>query len=72
MYKTLLELEKLNLLNRLVNEGIISLTIFAHKEVYERYLQERKNHNTVKAVQNTSDICKIPESSIYKIMQKMK
>ena len=41
MYKHLQRLEEMNLLDTLVKQGIISITIAGQKLIYEVYLKER-------------------------------
>lgn len=73
MYETLKILEEKNLFNNLVKQGIISITIAGHKFIYETYLREKsKGIGTSQAVTNTAIETKTPESTIYKIIRKMK
>jgi hypothetical protein len=73
MYETLKILEEQNLFKTLVKQGIISITIAGHKYIYEQYLREKaKGIGTAQAVANTSVETNTPESTIYKIIRKMK
>ena len=73
MYETLKILEEKKLFDKLVRQGIISITIAGHKYIYETYLREKiKGNKTSQAVINTSIETKTPESTIYKIIRKMK
>lgn len=73
MYESIKILEEQNLFDRLVKQGLISITVVGHKFIYETYLKEKKKGNkTVQAVINTSIETGTPESSIYKIIRKMK
>jgi predicted transcriptional regulator len=73
MYKYLQILDDKDLLSDLVKQGIISITIVGHKFIYEAYLREKeKGNKTSQAVTNTSIDTKTPESTIYKIIRKMK
>lgn len=72
MYKHLQKLEDLNLLDSLVREGIISITIAGQKLIYEVYLKERKTaKNKTEAVVNTSVETNTPERTIYRIIKAM-
>jgi hypothetical protein len=73
MYETLKILEEKNLFDNLVKQGIISITIAGHKYIYEFYLREKqKGNGTSQAVTNVSIETRTPESTIYKIIRKMK
>ncbi len=73
MYKTLKILEDKNLFNEMVQQGVISTTIAVHKYIYETYLGEKeKGVKTTQAVTNVSIETGTPESTIYKIIRKMK
>jgi predicted transcriptional regulator len=73
MYEALKILEEKNLFDQLVKQGIISITIAGHKYIYEMYLREKeKGNGTSQAVTNTSIETNTPESTIYKIIKKMK
>jgi len=71
MYKILQELEDVNLLDKLVKQGIVSITIAGHKMIYEIYLKELKTNKKAQAITNTSIDTKTPESSVYRIIKKM-
>ena len=72
MYEAIKILEEKNLFDKLVKQGIISITIVGHKYIYETYLREKaKGNKTTQAVTNTSIETKTPESTIYKIIRKM-
>lgn len=73
MYEAIKILEEQNLFKELVKQGLISITIAGHKYIYETYLKEKGNGNgTSQAVTNTSIETRTPESTIYKIIRKMK
>jgi hypothetical protein len=73
MYETIKILESNNLFDQAVKQGIISITIVGHKYIYEQFLREKeKGHKTTQAVTNTSIETGTPESTIYKIIRKMK
>ena len=72
MYESLKKLEEQGILNTLIKQGIISVTLAGHKYVYEIYMREKeKGLSTTEAVAITSDLTKHSESVIYKIMRKM-
>ncbi len=72
MYKHLQRLEELNLLDTLVKQGIISITIAGQKMIYEVYMKERKSaKNKSEAVVNTSIETNTPERTIYRIIKAM-
>lgn len=71
MYKTLQELEDMNMLDKLVKQGIMSITIAGHKLIYEIYLKELKTNKKAQAITNTSIDTKTPEPTIYRIIKKM-
>ncbi len=73
MYESLKILEENNLFDTLVKQGIISITIAGHKYIYETFLKEKsKGIGTSQAVTNTSIETATPESTVYKIIRKMK
>jgi len=72
MYKHLQKLEELNLLDTLVKQGIISITLAGQKMIYEIYLKEKNvAKNKTEAVVNTSIETKTPERTIYRIIKAM-
>ena len=72
MYEVIKILEEKNLFDRLVKQGIISITIAGHKYIYETYLREKaKGFKGKQAVTNTSEVTKTPERTVYRIIQKM-
>ena len=72
MYKHLQRLEEMNLLDTLVKQGIISITIAGQKLIYEVYLKERNiAKNKTEAVVNTSVETNTPERTIYRIIKSM-
>ena len=71
MYEILQELEGKNLLDKLVKQGIVSITIAGHKMIYEIYLKELKTNKKAQAITNTSIDTKTPERTIYRIIEKM-
>ncbi len=72
MYKHLQKLEELNLLDTLVKQGIISITLAGQKMIYEVYLKERSSaKNKTEAVVNTSIETNTPERTIYRIIKAM-
>ncbi len=73
MYDIIKTLEEKNLFSHLVKQGIISTTIVGHKHVYETYLKEKADgYCTSQAVTNTSIETRTPESTVYKIIKKMR
>lgn len=72
MYKHLLQLEEINLLDTLVKQGIISITLAGHKMIYEIYLRKRTlGEKKMEAVVNTSVETGTPERTIRWIIKKM-
>jgi hypothetical protein len=71
MYKILQQLEDVNLLDKLVKQGIVSITIAGHKMIYEVYLKELKTVKKAQAITNTSIDTKTPERTIYRIIKVM-
>jgi len=71
MYKILQELEDVNLLDKLVKQGIVSITIAGHKMIYEIYLKELKSNDKPQAITNTSISTKTDERTVYRIIKKM-
>lgn len=72
MYEKLKQLEDLRLLDQLVKNGIISITIAGRKMIYEVYLKEfKKERNKAQAITNTSESTKTPERTIYRIIKLM-
>lgn len=72
MYEILQELEKHNLLDKLVKNGVVPITIAGHKLIYEVYLCEMKKCNDKpQAITNTCESTKTPERTIYRIIRKM-
>ena len=62
----------MNLLDTLVKQGIISITIAGQKLIYEVYLKERNiAKNKTEAVVNTSVETNTPERTIYRIIKSM-
>lgn len=71
MYKILQQLEDNNLLDKLVKQGIVSITIAGHKMIYEVYLLNLKTEKKAQAITNTSIETKTPERTIYRIIKVM-
>lgn len=72
MYKHLQRLEEMNLLDTLVKQGIISITIAGQKLIYEIYLKKRKDgEKKMEAVVNTSVETGTAERTIRRIIDAM-
>ncbi|EKT3962766.1 hypothetical protein RYR30_001943 [Flavobacterium psychrophilum] len=71
MYEILRNLESNALLDDLVKQGIVSITIAGHKMIYEVYLKELKTVKKTQAITNASIDTKTPERTIYRIIKKM-
>ena len=73
MYALIEKLESLDLFDRMVSEGIVPQSVHDHKITYENFLKHRTaGLNTVRAVDAVSLETGKPESTIYKILRKMK
>ena len=71
MYEILQKLENDSLLDQLVKQGIVSITIAGHKLIYEVYLKELKKEKKAQAITNTSIETHTPERTIYRIIKTM-
>lgn len=65
-------MEELNLLDTLVKQGVISITIAGQKLIYEHYLKRRKDgEKKMEAVVNTSVETGATERTIRRIIATM-
>ena len=60
-----------NNLSNLVASGIISISIPTWLQIYETFLNEKKEYVKVVAIQNTADYYNLSNSQIYKIISFM-
>lgn len=70
-YVLIKKMQSDNNLGNLVASGIISISIPTWLQIYETFLNEKKEYVKVVAIQNTADFYNLSNSQIYKIISFM-
>lgn len=70
-YVLIKKMQSDNNLSNLVASGIISISIPTWLQIYETFLNEKKEYVKVVAIQNTADYYNLSNSQIYKIISFM-